>query len=118
MRPTTNGTGREREEVIAYLIGPRKDGLILNKDGTVLDINEYPSRTKKQATESTKKQGTGKRSNDLPRQATLRPHWSKHLIAHQLGQLRKGHKMGRQKITMKVMRQIRKQHQHEKGKKI
>jgi hypothetical protein len=98
---------REKDEEIAYLIGPRKDGLILNKDGTILDVNENPSRKRKAVNKSTRNKD--KNSNDLPHidHIPLRPHWTEQLIVFQLGQLKKGHKMRRQKIAIKLMRQIR-----------
>ncbi len=102
---------RERDEVIAYLIGPRKDGLILNKDETILDLNERFLKTEKKVTTLTTMRETGTRLDELPDtdQAPLRPHWTGQLIAFQRSQLRKGHNMRRQKIAMKLMRQIRKQ---------
>ena len=67
---------REKDEVIAYLIGPRKDGLILNKDGTILDVNENPSRKRKAVNKSTRNKDTRTCPNDLPNidHTPLRPH--------------------------------------------
>ena len=92
---------RNKEDTLAYLVGPRRDGKILNKDGTIIDVNEsfvitIPRRS-------------ALPPNGLPAstEATIRPTWTRQLIAFQLSQLKKGHKMGRHKIALKIMRQIR-----------
>jgi hypothetical protein len=91
---------------MAFLIAPRKDGRVLNKDGTIIDINECPT-TKGQ-------QQTVILSKELPviLKAAIRPHWTKHLLAYQRQQLRRGYKKkDRPKVMMKVLRQIQRHHQ-------
>ena len=31
---------RNKDDSLAYLVGPRRDGRVLNKDGTIIDVNE------------------------------------------------------------------------------
>jgi hypothetical protein len=68
---------RNKEDTLAYLVGPRRDGKILNKDGTIIDVNEsfvitIPRRP-------------ALPPNGLPasKEATIRPTWTRQLIAFQ-----------------------------------
>ncbi len=62
---------------MSFLIAPRKDGRVLKKDGTIIEINEYPP-TKGQ-------QQTVILSKELPviLEAVNKPHWTKYLLAYQ-----------------------------------
>ncbi len=74
----------------------------LSQGWTILDINECPTATKGQ-------QQAVILSEELPAvlKAANRPHWTKHLLAYQRQQLRKGYKKkDRPKVMMKVIRQV------------
>ena len=90
---------------MSFLIAPRKDGRVLKRDGTIIDFNGCPPITGQQPTVIL--------SNELPEivETINKPHWTKHLLAFQRQQLRKGYKQkDRPKIMMKVHRQIQRNH--------
>ena len=98
-----NGTryrDRNKDDTLAYLVGPRRDGRILNKDGTIIDVNE--AFVKK----IIRPHALPNNSQPAPNDVAIRPTWTRQLIAFQRNQLKKGHKRGRQKIAIKIMKQI------------
>ncbi len=105
---STSTTKRERHEdnkkeyrncYLAFMLRPRKDGRILNKDGTILDVNDSLTNNVDQ------QEDTQNAELPDPKETTARPLWAKHLMAFQRGQLRKGYRAKRSKIMIKVMRQ-------------
>jgi hypothetical protein len=91
---------------VAFLIAPRKDGRILTKEGKIIDVNDGPARNERQQATTW--------SKEIPVIAptVTQHHWTKHLIAFQRHQLRKGYrKHQRPKVMMKLMRQVQRYRQ-------
>jgi hypothetical protein len=72
--PRQNEIGRQKDDTLAYLLGPRKDGRILNKDGTILDVNERPINAIEQHKD------THDRELLDSNQTAIKPHWTRYLI--------------------------------------
>jgi hypothetical protein len=90
---------------VAFLIAPRKDGRILTKEGKIIDVNDGSASNEKQ------QPTTWTCEIPVATHAT-QPYWTKHLMAFQRQQLRKGYKKhNRSKVMMKLMRQVARYHQ-------
>jgi hypothetical protein len=90
-----------QSNALAYMVGPRKDGKILTKAGTIIYLNvptvNNPVRQADRITD------------ELPYlDYTVKPpHWTPHLMVIQLCQLRKGYKRKATQMKARLMRQIR-----------
>jgi hypothetical protein len=86
---------------VAFLIAPRKDGRILTKEGKIIDVNDGSASNEQQQDTTW--------SNEVPIAThDTQPYWTKHLMAFQRQQLRKGYsKHNRPKVMMKLMRQVK-----------
>ncbi len=108
INPTTNksNTMNYRNCFIAFLVASHKDGRILAKDGTIIDVNERPQN------EVTQEDLTLNDELPVTKEAYTRPHWTQHLMAFQRDQLKKGYRIKTTQRSAKLMRQIRRTPQH------
>jgi hypothetical protein len=92
---------QEYTEDFAFRNGPRRDGTIRKKDGTILTIDDQLYPKGKQIEKAFKKE------EELPEEGTKPPRWSPLLLALQHRNLKMKYK-ARTKVRAKLMRSIRK----------
>ncbi len=97
---------KKREEDLAFLIGPRIDGIVQTKDGILLTLQDNPPLTHRTTTK-VPKQGTESRLNEkLPvREGPSQNQWTSHLMKIQRRNLRMKYKI-KTKLRAKLMREI------------
>jgi hypothetical protein len=91
---------RESTEDFAFRNGPRRDGSIRKKDGSILTVNDQPYP------KDTKPEKALKEKERLPENEVTLPRWSPLLLVIQRQNLRRGYK-SRTKVKAKLMRVIR-----------
>ncbi len=93
---------KESTEDFAFRNGPRRDGSIRKKDGSILTMDDqhYPKETQPEK--------VFKEEERLPENEVALPRWSPLLMAIQHLNLRMGHR-SKSKVKAKLMRSIRKQ---------
>ena len=90
-----------QSDALAYLIGPRKDGRILTREGKIIDLQEdIQSSLIEQETSY----------DDLPNSGDpmVPPSWTRHLMSYQRYQLKKGYKGKQTQRKGNLMKQVRK----------
>jgi hypothetical protein len=94
-------TLRQKGDELAFLLAPRLDGKVINKDGLILDPNEPITKppTKFQPSHPYES------PNDVTHEGP--PQWTNHLLAYQRRQLRKGYRK-KTRLKAKILRKIRK----------
>ena len=92
---------RESTENFAFRNGPRRDGSIRKKDGSILTVDEQPYPR------DTQPERVFKEEKRLPENEVALPRWSPLLLAIQHLNLRMGYR-SKTKVKAKLMRSIRK----------
>ncbi len=93
---------KESTEDFAFRNGPRRDGSIRKKDGSILTVDEQPYPKNMQPEKAAKEE------EGLPENEVALPRWSPLLLAIQHFNLRTGHR-SKSKVKAKLMRSIRMQ---------
>ena len=99
---------KRREENLAFLIGPRLDGIIQIKDGTLLNLHANPLLTNQQTLKAYEPQIESTVDDRLPdgRRGQDRPTWTSTLMMVQRRTLKMKYKI-KTKQRAKLMREIR-----------
>ena len=91
---------RQTTDDFAFRHGPRRDGTILRKDGSTLDL--YDLNTRKTIQVNT----LNKEPNTVPDDVPCRPHWTSAILTFQRLQLKMAYK-SKTKLRGRIMKQIR-----------
>jgi hypothetical protein len=91
----------------AFLIGPRRDGLIKRKDGTVLSLQEVPNTLKLSHQTIHAPLEPITLDSPSPMNSTVLPSWTGYLMRFQKSTLKMGYK-NKSKLRSKMMKSIRK----------
>jgi hypothetical protein len=111
-KPDKQKTGKNKVNTrvtddFAFRHGPRRDGLILQKDGYILTITDLNPHETEQNTNKTMIIQETKMNQKLPDETSHRPQWTSALLTFQRLQLKMAYK-SRTKVRARIMKQIRK----------
>ncbi len=99
---------QEKQVYLAFLIGPRRDGIIRRKDGTLLTTHDVPILTQIEATKIPKPSPTSTVEGDLPDTNKRQHKWTSLIMAIQHLNLKMKYTV-KTKTRARLMREI-KQH--------
>jgi hypothetical protein len=111
-KPDKQETGKNKVNTrvtddFAFRHGPRRDGIILRKDGSILTITDLNPHETEQSTNKNMIIQETKMNQKLPDETSHRPQWTSALLTFQRLRLKMAYK-SKTKLRARIMKQIRK----------